>query len=90
MSVGYICGPRISSYMFAGGLVSWMVLIPAVVLFGADLTLYPGTAPIGQMFAEGGASAIWAATSATSVQVLWLPAVSSAWQIPASDYPYIQ
>lgn len=59
MSVGYICGPRISSYMFAGGLVSWMVLIPAVVLFGADLTLYPGTDPIGQMFAEGGASAIW-------------------------------
>ncbi len=59
MSVGYICGPRISSYMFAGGLVSWMVLIPAIVLFGADLTLYPGTAPIGQMFAEGGASAIW-------------------------------
>ena len=59
MSVGYICGPRISSYMFAGGLVSWMVLIPAVVLFGADLTLYPGTAPIGEMFAEGGASAIW-------------------------------
>lgn len=59
MSVGYICGPRISSYMFAGGLVSWMVLIPAVVLFGADLTLYPGTAPIGQMFAKGGASAIW-------------------------------
>ncbi len=59
MSVGYICGPRISSYMFAGGLVSWMVLIPAIVLFGAELTLYPGTAPIGQMFAEGGASAIW-------------------------------
>ena len=59
MSVGYICGPRISSYMFAGGLVSWMVLIPAIVLFGAELTLYPGTAPIGHMFAEGGASAIW-------------------------------
>ena len=59
MSVCYICGPRISSYTFAGGLVSWMVLIPAVVLFGADLTLYPGTAPIGEMFAEGGASAIW-------------------------------
>lgn len=59
MSVGYICGPRISSYMFAGGLVSWLVLIPAVVLFGSGLTLYPGTAPIGEMFAEGGASAIW-------------------------------
>ncbi|WP_251390107.1 OPT family oligopeptide transporter [Mediterraneibacter agrestimuris] len=59
MSVGYICGPRISSYMFAGGCISWLVLIPLVVLFGADAVLYPGTAPIGQMFAEGGASAIW-------------------------------
>lgn len=59
MSVGYICGPKISSYMFAGGLVSWLVLIPCIVLFGADLTLYPGTAPIGEMFEAGGASAIW-------------------------------
>ncbi len=59
MSVGYICGARISSYMFAGGVLSWMVIIPLIVLFGADLILYPGTAPIGQMFAEGGASAIW-------------------------------
>lgn len=59
MSVGYICGPRISSYMFAGGILSWMVLIPIIVLFGEQLVLYPGTAPIGEMFAEGGASAIW-------------------------------
>ena len=59
MSVGYICGPRISSYMFAGGLVSWMVLIPAIVLFGSDLTLYPGTVPIGELFATGGANAVW-------------------------------
>lgn len=59
MSVGYICGPRISSYMFAGGIVSWLVLIPAIVLFGAELTLYPGTAPIGEMYAAGGAGAIW-------------------------------
>lgn len=59
MSVGYICGPRISSYMFAGGVISWLVFIPAIVLFGADLTLYPGTVPIGEMFANGGAGAIW-------------------------------
>ena len=58
MSVGYICGPRISSYMFAGGVVSWLVLIPAIVLFGENLVLYPGTAPIGEMFAEGGAGAL--------------------------------
>ncbi|MBR5562063.1 MAG: oligopeptide transporter, OPT family [Clostridia bacterium] len=59
MSVGYICGPKISSYMFAGGILSWLVLIPMIVLFGETLTLYPGTAPIGEMFAEGGAGAIW-------------------------------
>jgi len=59
MSVGYICGPRISSYMFAGGVLSWLVLIPLIVLFGKDIILYPGTAPIGEIFAEGGAGAIW-------------------------------
>lgn len=59
MSVGYICGPRISSYMFAGGIISWLVFIPAIVLFGADLTLYPGTVPIGELFAAKGAGGIW-------------------------------
>ncbi len=59
MSVGYICGARISSYMFAGGVLSWMVLIPLIVLFGANTILAPGTQTIGQLFAEGGASAIW-------------------------------
>ncbi len=59
MSVGYICGPRISSYMFGGGILSWLVLIPMIVLFGETLTLYPGDMPIGEMFAQGGAGAIW-------------------------------
>lgn len=59
MSVGYICGPRISSYMFAGGVLSWMVIIPLIVLFGENLTMYPGTMPIGEMFAAGGAGEIW-------------------------------
>ncbi len=59
MSVGYICGPRISSYMFAGGLLSWVVIIPLIVLFGSSIVMYPGTATIGELFADGGASAIW-------------------------------
>ncbi len=59
MSVGFICGPRISSYMFAGGLLSWMVIIPLIVLFGSEIVLYPGTVSIGEMFAESGASGIW-------------------------------
>ena len=59
MSVGYICGPRISSYMFAGGVLSWLVLIPMIVLFGENIVIYPGTETIGAIYAEGGASAIW-------------------------------
>ncbi len=59
MSVGYICGARISSYMLAGGILSWMVIIPLIVLFGKDIILYPGTMPVGEIYAAGGASAIW-------------------------------
>jgi len=59
MSVGYICGPRISSYMFAGGVLSWCVLIPLIVIFGSSLTLYPGTVSIGEIFAAGGSGSIW-------------------------------
>ena len=59
MSVGYICGPRISSYMFAGGVLSWLVLIPLIVLFGSEIVMYPGTAPIGEIYASSGASGIW-------------------------------
>ncbi len=59
MSVGYICGPRISSYMFSGGVLSWLVLIPLIVLFGSETVLYPATDTIGNLFASGGASAIW-------------------------------
>ena len=59
MSVGFICGPRIASYMFAGGLLSWMVIIPLIALFGENITLYPGTVPIGEIFASSGASGIW-------------------------------
>ena len=59
MSVGYICGARISSYMFAGGVLSWLVLIPIITLFGAETILYPGTSTIGEIFQSSGASGIW-------------------------------
>ncbi len=59
MSVGFICGPKISAYMFAGGLLSWMVLIPIIVLFGSEAVLYPGTETIGEIFASSGAGGIW-------------------------------
>ncbi|MBQ7974229.1 MAG: oligopeptide transporter, OPT family, partial [Clostridia bacterium] len=59
MSVGYICGPRISSYMFAGGVISWLVIIPLIVMFGADTVIAPGTETIGAIFEASGASGIW-------------------------------
>ena len=59
IGVGYICGPKIASYMFAGGIIGWFVLIPAIVTFGGDTILYPGTDTIANLYANGGASAIW-------------------------------
>ncbi len=59
LSVGFICGPKIASYMFAGGVLSWLVLIPIIVLFGSGIVLYPGTSSIGEIFSENGASGIW-------------------------------
>ena len=59
LGVGYICGARIASYMFAGGILGWFVLIPAIAIFGGDTVLYPGTVPISQMYETGGASALW-------------------------------
>jgi putative OPT family oligopeptide transporter len=37
LGVGYIIGPRISSIMFAGGVLSYLVLIPMIHYFGAAL-----------------------------------------------------
>lgn len=59
MSVGYICGARISSYMFSGGVFSWLVLIPLIVLFGKDTTLYPADVSINTLYQNGGAHDIW-------------------------------
>jgi putative OPT family oligopeptide transporter len=49
--VGYIIGPRIAGYLFAGGCLSYFVLIPTIKLFGADITtiIAPGTSLIGDM-----------------------------------------
>lgn len=51
LGVGYIIGPRIASIMCAGGVLSYLVLIPAITFFGehaADL-VPPGSQPIREM-----------------------------------------
>jgi putative OPT family oligopeptide transporter len=51
LGVGYIIGPRIASIMCAGGVLAYLVLIPAIKFFGEGMTtaLPPGNVPIGQM-----------------------------------------
>lgn len=49
VGVGYICGYKISGYMFSGALVGWFVLIPMISLFGGDAVLYPATDPISSL-----------------------------------------
>jgi len=57
LGVGYIIGIRVAAIMLAGGVFSWLVLMPAIVFFGKHLSgpLYPGTVPISQM----DPSALW-------------------------------
>jgi putative OPT family oligopeptide transporter len=51
LGVGYIIGPRIASIMCAGGVLAYLVLIPAIKFFGSGMTaaLPPGNMPISQM-----------------------------------------
>jgi putative OPT family oligopeptide transporter len=49
LGVGYVLGYRISAIMVAGGLLSWLGIIPLMALFGEALTapLYPELFPQG-------------------------------------------
>ncbi|MDE2427896.1 MAG: oligopeptide transporter, OPT family [Burkholderiales bacterium] len=51
LGVGYIIGPRIASVMAAGGVMSYLLLIPMIKFFGDALTvpLTPGTKLISEM-----------------------------------------
>jgi putative OPT family oligopeptide transporter len=52
LGVGYIIGPRVAGTLFAGGVISWLVLMPAIRFFGSlapGVALYPSTIPIPQM-----------------------------------------
>ena len=53
LGVGYIIGTRVAGTMVAGGVLSWLVLIPIIKFFGAEVPaiIYPGTIRIGEMTA---------------------------------------
>jgi len=54
LGVGYIIGPRIAATMAAGGVLSYLLLIPMIKFFGDNLTtvLSPGTKLISEMGAD--------------------------------------
>ena len=56
--VGYILGPRVAAIMVGGGLLSWLVIIPLIDLWGASLTapMFPETQ---QLISEMSPSRIW-------------------------------
>ena len=52
LGVGYIIGPRVSGILFAGGIISWLVMMPAIKFYGqlaGNTPIYPSTIPIPQM-----------------------------------------
>lgn len=59
LGVGYIIGSRAAGLLFAGGVLSWLVMIPAIEFFGRHFpgAIYPSTVPIAQMSPD----AIWSA-----------------------------
>jgi len=52
LGVGYIIGSRVSGILFAGGIISWLVIMPAIKFYGqlaGNVPIYPSTIPIPQM-----------------------------------------
>jgi putative OPT family oligopeptide transporter len=87
LGVGYIIGARVAAIMLAGGVFSWLVLMPAIYFFGSHLSgpLYPGTVPVKDMLPSDlwrtyvrpmGAGAVAAAGLITLIRTL--PTIVSA------------
>ena len=87
LGVGYIIGARVAAIMLAGGIFSWLVLMPAIYFFGSHLSgpLYPGTVPVKDMLPSDlwrtyvrpmGAGAVAAAGLITLIRTL--PTIFSA------------
>ena len=51
--VGYICGKKISAYMFAGGVIGWFIIIPLINFFGLSSVFAPASAPVSELGAWG-------------------------------------
>jgi putative OPT family oligopeptide transporter len=62
MGVGYVIGPRIAGVMFAGGVLSWLVLLPLFSILGNDLTVpFPPVPASGLKLSEMTPNQMWSA-----------------------------
>src|SRR5215831_464568 len=62
MGVGYVIGPRIAGVMFAGGVLSWLVLLPLLTILGNYMTVpFPPIPASGKMIKEMSAQQLWSA-----------------------------
>ncbi|HSL82779.1 MAG TPA: oligopeptide transporter, OPT family [Thermoanaerobaculia bacterium] len=59
--VGFILGPRIAAVMVGGGLLAWLVIIPAIDWWGAGrlVPLYPETELLISEMEPGGRNGLW-------------------------------
>jgi putative OPT family oligopeptide transporter len=62
MGVGYVIGPRIAGVMFAGGVLSWLVLLPLLSIMGNYMTVpFPPVPASGLRIDQMSASQLWSA-----------------------------
>jgi putative OPT family oligopeptide transporter len=62
MGVGYVIGPRIAGTMVAGGVLSWLVLLPLLSLTGAQMPgPFPPVPASGLRIADMSPGQIWSA-----------------------------
>jgi putative OPT family oligopeptide transporter len=62
MGVGYVIGPRIAGVMFAGGVLSWLVLLPLLSIMGNYMTVpFPPVPASGLRIDEMSARQLWSA-----------------------------
>ena len=57
--VGYICGPKVSSYLLAGGVTAWFVIMPLIALFGSNLVIYPAEVTVAELWTTKGTWGLW-------------------------------
>jgi putative OPT family oligopeptide transporter len=62
LGVGYVIGPRIAGVMFAGGVLSWLVLLPLLSILGNYMTVpFPPVPASGLRIDQMSANQLWSA-----------------------------